>query len=487
MKERTINRGEVWWISVDDSIGSEQQTGRPVLVLSGDALNQKHGVYVAAYLTSSKTPEACRPVVYINGQERRVICNQIRTLDRLRFTKYMCTLSNDEMTKVLRALSAVFQLPVAPGRIEYTEELEDNEELLDLRVERDMYKRMYASVLNQLVDLRIEMDMAKRVVAVEEEPPVVEVAEVVEEPEPKPEVEEPPRILRKEVELNTCEMSDLLDIGVNEDVATRLIEGRPYKKIEDIRTVDGLTSMMYAVLSQVVKVVVVEEPPVVVVEEQPEVPEYTWDEFRKLPMSEQKKWVDYHRNELGEKETELAASLSVKVGTWYNHTSDNPELLRGGKKRVAAKVAETPTGGKVNINTATAKEFMEKLGMSKDYAYAITRHRKQNGLFGEIEELLLVDRFSKNKYEEYKAYFTLTDEVVEEQPEPPKKPEEPKKLDINLASRYELMQVGFNKTQAAKIVHSRKHKGPFRSIDDLLDVESVKQKDVRKLRDLLEV
>ena len=494
MEERSINRGEVWWISVDDSVGGEQQTGRPVLVLSSDTLNQKHGVYVVAYMTSSKIAEPCRVPVRVNGLEKRVICNQIRTLDSARFTKYMCTLSNDELTRVLRAMAGVFQIPVSPGKIEYTESddetIERRVEITEAQVEATMYKRMYEKVLDQLVDLRIEMDMMRRrETAVVEEPEVIEEQpEEVVEPEV---IEEPPKILGKAVEINTCEMEDLLGIGVNEDVAIRLIEGRPWKKVEDIRTVDGLTSMMFAVLKEVITVTVAEPPKPVV----KAVKDYTWDEFKNLNEKLQLLYLDYHRNTLGEKEGQIAEHLGVKTQLLYNYTHKHPALLRGDpkpqknpkKSLFTLTEIEVPEGAMVNINTASAKELSAQLGMPMKDAYSITGHRNKHGLFGDIEELLLVNRFSQSKFEMYRDHICVKDVAPTVEVKREITPTPVVKYNVNTASPHDLQKAGFNKTQAFKIVHTRKMKGPFYELDDLLDVDCIKKKDVRKLRDVLEV
>lgn len=483
MEERTINRGEVWWISVDDSVGGEQQTGRPALVLSTRGTSAIHNTYTVAYMTKGGFASPVMPSVIFGGTKHRVLCNQLRTLDGSRFTKLVTTLSSADMTRIGGALASALGLQ-PPTKQEETEAYveAESEELAVLRVDAAMYKRMYEKVLDQLVELRVETDMAKRMVIAEPEV-VEEPVEVVEDPEPEPEL---PKFLQKNVELNTCEMADLLDIGVNEDVATRLIEGRPWKNIQEIRRVDGLTSMMYAVLSQVLVVVpvAVEEPEVVEVIETRR--EYTWDEFKNLSEDKQKEYLDYRRITLGESESEIATCLGTKVQSLYNYTNKHPALLRTGPKPQKKQV-EAPEGAMVNINTATPSELMEKLGMQKTDAYRITGHRKKHGLFGDVEELLLVEKFSKKKFEMYRAYFTVED-VASDPPENPSiTPAPVVKFNINTASAYELQKAGFNKTQAHKIVGSRKYNGPFYELDDLLNVDGIKKKDIRKLRDVLEV
>lgn len=486
MEQRIISRGDVYWVTVDDSVGGEQQTGRPALVVSAKAAGELNGTHTVAYLTTGGTASPFMPQVMVNRRKNRVLCNQIRTLDQSRFTSYLCTLTNDEMRRVTGALAGALCIPNYPGAVAESEESAESTE--ELRTELEMYKRMYERVLDQLVELRIEVDTAKRMVFVEDA--------VVEEPseEPEPEEAEPPKIMKKTVELNSCDMNDLIDIGVNEDVAVRLIEGRPWKRVEEIRTVDGLTSMMYAVLSHVFTVEAEAEVEVPEVPTVKAVREYTWEEFKTLPESTQLLYLDYRRNTLGEKESDIARSFDVKAQAWYNFTNKHPALLRNGKKpqkTTTAEVVAVPDGAMVNINTATAKELSEKLGMPMKDAYSITGHRKKHGLFGDIEELILVNRFTKNKVEMYRDHICVVDAVedVVVVEEPPQKitPAPVVKVNINTASQYELQQAGFTKAQAAKIRYSRNKDGPFREIEDLLEIDGIKKKDIRKLRDVLEV
>lgn len=73
------------------------------------------------------------------------------------------------------------------------------------------------------------------------------------------------------------------------------------------------------------------------------------------------------------------------------------------------------------------------------------------------------------------------DEVPEE---PPKKS---KKVNVNTATIRELVQVGFGKTEAARIVLWGQNCGGFESLEDLTAVDGITGKMVRKLRDKLEI
>jgi competence ComEA-like helix-hairpin-helix protein len=151
----------------------------------------------------------------------------------------------------------------------------------------------------------------------------------------------------------------------------------------------------------------------------------------------------------------------------------------------------------VNVNTASAKEISEKLGVSMRVAYDITGYRKNNGLFVDVEELLDVPKVTKPMFERIKDHIVIEAESAPEETEEPESEEveEPKvaaekeieKVNVNQANIYELMAVGFSKEVAARIIHSRRTCGPVSSIDELTRTDGVRSKDIRKLGDKLEV
>ena len=147
----------------------------------------------------------------------------------------------------------------------------------------------------------------------------------------------------------------------------------------------------------------------------------------------------------------------------------------------------------VNVNTASAKDISEKLGVSMRVAYDITGYRNKNGAFVELEELLYVPKVSKPMFDRIKDYALIEEpqKVEEPEPEPEEEPDveeiSVEKVNINTASPRELMAVGFSKEVAARIIHHRKMCPPFKNIDELTEIDGLKTRDIRKLRDKLEV
>jgi len=83
---RRIRRGDVYWVNLDPSIGSEIKKTRPALVVSPDDLNQALPRIIVAPLTSKGQPLGCRPEVTFKRRHARILLDQIRCVDKRRLT-----------------------------------------------------------------------------------------------------------------------------------------------------------------------------------------------------------------------------------------------------------------------------------------------------------------------------------------------------------------------------------------------------------------
>ncbi len=145
-----------------------------------------------------------------------------------------------------------------------------------------------------------------------------------------------------------------------------------------------------------------------------------------------------------------------------------------------APPVEVKPQGKININTATAKEIREFLGCPKCNSWYITGYRTNNGKYVSLEELNDVPHLPRNFLAKYGEFLTIGEEDPEQED-----PEQ--RLNINTATTRELMAVGFGKDVAARIVNIRKRFGNFKDVEDLLIIDGVSGKILRKLKDVLYV
>jgi mRNA interferase MazF len=84
-----VARGEVYWVNLDPTIGSEIQKTRPALVVSPDDMNTALPRVIIAPITSAGQPMGCRPEVIFQGKNARILLDQVRCVDKIRLGKKM--------------------------------------------------------------------------------------------------------------------------------------------------------------------------------------------------------------------------------------------------------------------------------------------------------------------------------------------------------------------------------------------------------------
>jgi mRNA interferase MazF len=84
-----VNRGDVYWVNLDPTVGSEIQKTRPALIVSPDDMNAVLPRVIIAPLTSGGRPLGCRPEVEFKGKAARILLDQLRSVDRQRLGSKM--------------------------------------------------------------------------------------------------------------------------------------------------------------------------------------------------------------------------------------------------------------------------------------------------------------------------------------------------------------------------------------------------------------
>ena len=107
-----MKRGDLYFADLDPVIGSEQGGMRPVLIIQNDLGNRFSPTVIILPLTSkiNKTPLRTHvPLLPPQGGIRKpsiILCEQVRTLEKSRLTKYLGALSPEKMGLVEKALAA---------------------------------------------------------------------------------------------------------------------------------------------------------------------------------------------------------------------------------------------------------------------------------------------------------------------------------------------------------------------------------------------
>ena len=88
-----VNRGDVYWVQLDPTVGTEIRKTRPAMIVSPDDMNSVLPRVIVAPLTSKGQRLGCRPEVIFNGKNARILLDQIRTVDKQRLGEKLGSIS----------------------------------------------------------------------------------------------------------------------------------------------------------------------------------------------------------------------------------------------------------------------------------------------------------------------------------------------------------------------------------------------------------
>jgi mRNA interferase MazF len=104
-------RGDVYWVALDPTIGSEIKKTRPAVIVSNNSCNTFSSRVVVLPLTSNvDSVYPGEALVVINGEPARVLGDQIRSLDKSRLRSRIDTLSHEELAAVDEAIRITLAL-----------------------------------------------------------------------------------------------------------------------------------------------------------------------------------------------------------------------------------------------------------------------------------------------------------------------------------------------------------------------------------------
>ena len=106
-----ILRGDVWWVDLDPTRGSEIRKTRPAVVVTADGLNRVRRTVVVVPLSTGPEP---RPPLVVStpsfGADSVAVCDQVRSVDKTRLTRLAGTLSGIDLRAVESGLRAILRL-----------------------------------------------------------------------------------------------------------------------------------------------------------------------------------------------------------------------------------------------------------------------------------------------------------------------------------------------------------------------------------------
>ena len=102
-----MKRGEIYWVNLDPTVGSEVKKRRPAIILSPDEMNRCLPVVIVAPFTSSKKSWPTRVDITLSGKAGQIMLDQIRTVDK---TRLMKRIAETNVADALAALQIMFTL-----------------------------------------------------------------------------------------------------------------------------------------------------------------------------------------------------------------------------------------------------------------------------------------------------------------------------------------------------------------------------------------
>lgn len=103
-------RGEIWWVRLDPTEGSEIRKTRPCLVLTADTLNRfRRTVVVIPYSTVAAAHPPITIRVTCQGKPAVAVIDQVRAVAKERLVERIEVAPVDQLAAVMEALTVVLE------------------------------------------------------------------------------------------------------------------------------------------------------------------------------------------------------------------------------------------------------------------------------------------------------------------------------------------------------------------------------------------
>lgn len=183
MEQDRIYRGQIYYVYPQEVVGSEQEGGRPAVVVSNDVCNERSRVIEVVFLTTkSKPPLPTHVTIKSTNCVSTALCEQIESIDRSRIGRYINQVSEGEMINLEKVMLLSLQIatnlrgtkaleewrkmlenckcedgeeevekkpePIDAGCRELKEiDIESHPSYVRVMAERDVYKELYMGLL----------------------------------------------------------------------------------------------------------------------------------------------------------------------------------------------------------------------------------------------------------------------------------------------------------------------------------------------------
>jgi mRNA interferase MazF len=100
-----MQRGEVWWVNFDPSVGGEIKKKRPAVIVSNNASNKfLNRVQVVPLTSKTDRLYPSEALVLFDGKESKAMADQLATVSKLRLYKRAGLISEEDMLRINEAI-----------------------------------------------------------------------------------------------------------------------------------------------------------------------------------------------------------------------------------------------------------------------------------------------------------------------------------------------------------------------------------------------
>jgi mRNA interferase MazF len=109
--DKIVQRGDVWWVNFDPSVGGEIQKQRPAVVVSNDASNKYlNRVQVIPLTSNTDRVYPSEALVLIDDKKSKAMADQLTTISKMRLINSAGRLSAADMQKIDLAIKIQLSL-----------------------------------------------------------------------------------------------------------------------------------------------------------------------------------------------------------------------------------------------------------------------------------------------------------------------------------------------------------------------------------------
>jgi mRNA interferase MazF len=106
-----MKRGDVYWVDLNPTVGSEINKKRPCIILSDDVfIQERRTIIVLPLTTKGKTNPPLVLELKVNGKNCRAVCDQIRAIDKSRLAGFIEAISSKSLEEIEESIKIILAL-----------------------------------------------------------------------------------------------------------------------------------------------------------------------------------------------------------------------------------------------------------------------------------------------------------------------------------------------------------------------------------------